>query len=124
MDNTQLQKRIEILEKQIQSLNQSNTITYQVQNALIGRGFLNFDSLVVGYGQFGVAGEFVQVIPKATANSIVMATSVVNSTGLPIEAVIRASSTDLGSYEIYVQGVATDTFAYVVFLTTNLYTTL
>lgn len=41
MDNQQLQKRIEALEKQMASLNQSSTITYQVENALQGRGFVN-----------------------------------------------------------------------------------
>jgi hypothetical protein len=41
MDPQQLQKRIEALEKQVASLNQSSTISYQVENAFQNRGFLN-----------------------------------------------------------------------------------
>lgn len=35
MDDKNLQNRIIVFEKQIQSLNQSNTISYQIKNALI-----------------------------------------------------------------------------------------
>lgn len=40
-NNEQLQKRVELLEKQMASLNQSSTITYQVENAFMNRGFVD-----------------------------------------------------------------------------------
>lgn len=124
MDNTQLQKRIEVLEKQIATLNQSSTISYQVENAFKGRGFLTNSFFVVGYGTCGVTGEYVLVIPGATSQSIVMVTPVTSSTGTLLEATVRESITSPGQYEIYVQGTATDTFSYVVFLVNKHYTDL
>ncbi len=41
MDNAQLQKRIEALEKEIASLKASATIPYPIESAFIGRGFMN-----------------------------------------------------------------------------------
>ena len=124
MDNQQLQKRIDVLEQQVKSLNQSSTITYQVENAFKGRGFLTNSFFVAGYGTCGVVGEYILVIPGATSQSIVLVTPVVSSAGVLLEATIRASITNPGQYEIYVQGTATDTFSYVVFLLNKHYTDL
>ncbi len=127
MDNTQLQKRIDVLEKQMASLNQSSTITYNVQNAFQGRGFINQNFFVAGYGTLGVTGEYNVVIPRAKATSIVLVSYVTAVAGITehyLEATIRESITSPGSYEIYVQGLATETFAYVVFLLDSNYTNL
>ena len=121
---TQLEKRILDLEKQIQSLNQSSTISYQVENAFKGRGFLTNSSFVTGYGTCNVGGEYTLVIPGATSQSIVMVTPVTSSTGTLLESTIRASVSTPGQYEIYVQGTATDAFSYIVFLSSNHYTDL
>lgn len=40
MDKNNLEKRIAELERQMQALNQSNTIPFDVEYALMGRGFI------------------------------------------------------------------------------------
>lgn len=123
MDNSSLQKRIEVLEKNWASLQQSNTIPINTDRALLGRGFIKLNSFIGGYGTLNVAGEYVLVIPGASAQSIVLASYVTHAGG-ELEVVIRASTSSPGNYEIYAQGTATEEFAYVVFLLNNNYTTI
>jgi len=124
MDNANLQKRIEILEKNWLLLQQSNTIPINTERAFLGRGFIKQNNLVIGgYGTMNVSGEYVLVIPGATAQSIVLATYVTHAGG-ELEVVIRPSTSSPGNYEIYAQGVATEEFAYVVFLLNSNYTTI
>lgn len=124
MGPQELQKRIEVLEKQIASLNQSSTISYQVENAFLGRGFLQERDFVIGgFGTLDAGGEYQLVIPGANATSIPMV-SYITTVGGELEASIIPSVSSPGQYEIYVQGNATETFNYLVFLTKNNYTTL
>lgn len=124
MDNSSLEKRIEVLEKNWLSLQQSNTIPINTDRALMGRGFLKLGNFLVGgYGTIAISGEYVLVIPGAGAQSIVLATYVTHAGG-ELEAVIRASTTKPGSYEIYVQGTASEEFSYIVFLLNSNYTSI
>lgn len=75
MDNTQLQQKVDKLEKQMATLNNSSTITYQVDNAFNNRGFIKTDFFVAGTGQCNAFGEYRVVIPgvskpDTTNNSI------------------------------------------------------
>lgn len=72
MDNAQLQKRIEVLEKQMASLNQSSSITYQVDNAFNNRGFIKTDFFVAGKVTLNAQGVYWITAPIATNNSIVL----------------------------------------------------
>lgn len=124
MDNASLQKRIEVLEKNWASLQQSNTIPINTDRALMGRGFLKIGNFAIGgYGTLNVAGEYVLVIAGATAQSIVLGSYVTHAGG-ELEIVMRASTSSPGNYEIYAQGTATEEFAYVVFLLNSNYSSL
>lgn len=62
MDNTQLLKRIEALEKQIESLNQSSTITFQVDNSFQQRGFVKTLPIGTPYTGYDTNQGFVRTI--------------------------------------------------------------
>jgi len=132
MMDEELKKEIEILKTEMSELNSkfsslSNSISFprEIDDTLKQRGFINQDFFVIGYGEIGVAGQFTQEIPNAGAKSIVLANWVsVSVTNLPILALVRQNPTT-GKYEIYVEGTATEQFAYIVFLNKeNLYTEL
>ncbi len=100
------------------ALNNSSTLPLLIDNAFTGRGFMKLStSLFIGSGTIGIGGTYTMVVPGATINNVVLATYTSNAGGILV-AFIRESSV-AGLCEIYVEGVATETFNYVVFFNTN-----
>lgn len=70
MENQQLIKRIESLEREIQNLKNSDTIPYEIDSAFKGRGFLKSNSLMYsGRTQAGIAGVARIPIPGIATNT-------------------------------------------------------
>lgn len=109
----QLQARVEVLEQQVRSLYQKSTLPYEVEKAFAARGFLQEATFIVaGNGEMSVTGNFTLVIPSATAQSIVLITQ--RAATSTMTAIMRASTTVTGKYELYAEGTAGDGFTYVV----------
>lgn len=96
MDNENLQKRIELLEKQMKTLNNSSTISYQVDNSFVGRGFVRQDKFFfAGTGTIGVMGDFRYAIAGATAQSIVLVTTFPGSSSEVTAEMVRGYSQNI-----------------------------
>jgi hypothetical protein len=121
MDNQNLQKRIESLEKQMLALQNSSTIPFNVVRSLSGRGFvLQNEFFVAGEGTFSFGGTFRSEIPGATEQSIVLITPYTTNVSTSVAAQIVPSTTFNG-YDLYAEGTANDNFSFVVFLFNNLF---
>lgn len=111
---TQLAQRLDALQKKVDSLDQSSTISYQVQNAFSGRGFLNSTNFYIsGRVTLGVGGSSLIPIPGANAKSVAFATySTFPDTG-SVDAYIEAIT---GGYQLHLDGIGTKVVNWVVFL--------
>ena len=116
----QLENRIRELEKQMKDFQQSSSIPFNMIKSLEARGFLTNNSIVVGTGTLGVAGEYRLNIPNANIKSVAFVSPIVSAAGETLEVAIVKSATSAG-YEIYVQGVATTTFYFIVVLNLDNY---
>jgi len=121
MENEDLQKQIDELKRRMDALNASQTIPLDVDLAFNSRGFVKTDFFVAGYGALNVVGAYDLVIPGATKTSIALAVNLIGQG--PIEAEMIPSPTYPDQYQLRVEGGATTTFAFVVFLFPTLYTT-
>jgi hypothetical protein len=109
-----VQEQINNLQKQIDALRQANTIPYEIDRAFQARGFSKV-SIITGRGTLNVTGEYRLIIPGAKATSTAHATYDDASDGGDVGISVIPSVTYPGQYEIYVFGLATKTFNYVVF---------
>lgn len=115
---TQLENRIIELEQTMKSFQNSSSIPYSLEQSLIGRGFLNKDSIAVGYTELSVSGDAKVYHPKFQLNQMALATEADATFVLP--AVIRKSPID-SKPELYISGgMALDKVYWIVFLTTDI----
>ncbi len=71
MNNIDLQQQINDLKKEIESLKNSNSIPYEVENAFQGRGFLETDPIGTPPGDwFDNEGFIVATDPNAQAPAV------------------------------------------------------
>ena len=127
MDNQNLQNQINELKARLDQLNQSSTISYMVDKAFNNRGFVKQNFFVAGTNVIGVAGDSHIVIPGATAQSLALVSYITANPGAGggvLEASIIPSAGNPGKYELYVQGLALETYTFVVFLFNQNFLTL
>lgn len=70
MDNTQLLQRIDKLEKEIQSLKNSDSIPYEIDSALKGRGFLKTGKIDTPPGEWYNNSGFLGGNPDVQSGAI------------------------------------------------------
>lgn len=120
--NPDLQNQLNELKDRMDRLENSYSIPLSVDRAFQGRGFLKKEFIYSGEGTLNVSGEYRQVIPGASERSIALVTRTNGSLVALISADIVPSSSSPGSYEIYVEGTATEQFNFVVILDANIST--
>jgi hypothetical protein len=117
MENEQLIKRIEALEKEINNLKNSSSIPYETEKAFGARGFLTKDNfMVVGQTYTSAGGTFLLEIEGLNKYSMAFAAYAnfpdVSATGLDAYIEVGAS----GRYQLHIEGTASKLINYVIFL--------
>lgn len=120
MDNKNLEKRIVELEKQMQLLTNASTIPWSVDTAFTGRGFLKLNNFIItGQGTIGIGGTYTIVLQQGVTDKNTVLATYISNVGGVLSAIIRESPSFTNQYELYVEGIATEVFQYVVFLGTD-----
>jgi hypothetical protein len=121
MNEKELAARVEILEKEIASLRQSSSISYEVDNAFKGRGFLKSDNLfITGSAEIGPGGHVRIPMPNVSTKVIVLTTSNDATPSTFPQGIITDVGTLIpGVNDLYIEGGSGDVINYIVFLTSD-----
>jgi hypothetical protein len=117
MNETQnLQQQIDELKKEIKSLTRDKFLFPSRLNEPEKRA-INNSLFIYGEAQIAVDGTAHIPISGISPNNIIMVTA--SALSSPATATIEASSIYAGQMEVHIEGVATDTVQYIIFLTTD-----